>query len=57
MKNHTLYITVRVDVVTSLKTLPETIREFEQNTDYGFSSTENVQVVEIELLQTEISHP
>lgn len=52
MKNHTLYIIVRVDVESGLKTLSETINEFEQNTDYGFSSTENIEIKNIELLQT-----
>ena len=57
MKNHILYLTVRVEVNSSLTTLSETIEEFEQNTDYSFSSKENVLVIDTELLQTEIFHP
>jgi hypothetical protein len=56
-KNHILYVTVRVGVLTDLKTLSETIEEFEQNTEYSFGSTENVGVIDTELLQTETFHP
>lgn len=52
MKTHTLYLTVRVDVVSSLETLSQTIAEFEQDTDYRFTSTKNVQVTDTELLKT-----
>lgn len=53
MKNHLLYLTVKVEVESGLQTLSETIAEFEQNTQYCFSSTENVAVIHTELLQTE----
>lgn len=53
MKNHLLYLTVKVEVESGLATLSETITEFEQNTQYCFSSTENIAVIHTELLQTE----
>ncbi|WEK20452.1 MAG: hypothetical protein P0Y49_04780 [Candidatus Pedobacter colombiensis] len=56
-KNHILYVTVRAEVVTDLKTLSQTIEEFEQDTVYSFGSTENVAVIDTELLQTETFHP
>lgn len=56
-KNHLLYITVRLEVESCLSTLSDTIAEFEQNTEYSFSSTEHVAVIDTELLQTEIFNP
>lgn len=57
MKNYLLYLTVKVEVESGLNTLSETITEFEQNTAYGFSDTENVMVTHTELLETEFFHP
>ncbi|WP_157257973.1 hypothetical protein [Pedobacter ginsenosidimutans] len=53
MKSHLLYLTVRVEVESSLQSLSETIAEFEQNTGYSFSDTENVRVTNTELLEAE----
>lgn len=54
MKNYLLTLTVRVEVVSKLTSLSDTIQEFEQETQYSFSDTDNVQVVATEILQTEI---
>lgn len=54
MKNHLLMLTVRVEVESQLTSLSDTIQEFEQETRYYFADTENVRVVETEILQTEI---
>lgn len=53
MKNHLLTLTVRVEVVSKLTSLSDTIQEFEQETQHSFSDTDNVQVVATEILQTE----
>lgn len=53
MKNHLLYLTVKVEVESALPSLSETIAEFEQNTAYSFSDTDNVAVIHTELLETE----
>lgn len=57
MKNHLLYLTVKVEVESGLTSLSETIAEFEKNTAYSFSSTENVAVIHTELLETESFNP
>lgn len=57
MRTHLLYLTVRVEVQSHLNRLSDTIQEFEQDTDYYFSDTENVKVVGTELLQTEPFNP
>lgn len=57
MKKHILYITVRVEVESKIKSLIETVEEFEQDTNYSFFSTENVKVLETELLETGFIHP
>ncbi|SDL66825.1 hypothetical protein SAMN04487898_12270 [Pedobacter sp. ok626] len=57
MKNHILYIIVRVEVESKTDSLMETVAEFEQETKYSFDSTENVKVLETELLATGFNHP
>jgi hypothetical protein len=56
MKNHILYIIVRVEVESKTDSLIETVKEFEQETNYSFDSTENVKVLETELLATGFNH-
>ena len=56
MKNHILYILIRVEV-ESKTDLMETVTEFERETNYCFDSTENVKVLETELLATNFNHP
>lgn len=57
MKNHHLYLTVKVEVESNLPTLSDTIQEFEQQTEYSFSDTDHVKVTHTELLETEIFNP
>lgn len=57
MKNHILYILVRVEVESKTDSLMETVTEFERETNYSFDSTENVKVLETELLATGFNHP
>lgn len=57
MKNHILYIIVRVEVESKADSLIETVAEFEQETKYSFDNTENVKVLETELLATGFNHP
>ena len=56
MKNHILYILIRVEVEGKTD-LMETVTEFERETNYNFDSTENVKVLETELLATNFNHP
>lgn len=57
MKNHTLYITVRVEVESKFDSLSKTVTDFETQTNYTFSSTKKVKVLETEILFTENSNP
>ena len=57
MKNHILYIIVRVEDESKTDSLMETVAEFEKETKYSFYSTENVKVLETELLATGFNHP
>lgn len=57
MKNHILYILVRVEVESKTDSLMETVAEFERETNYSFDSTENVKVLETELLATGFNYP
>jgi len=52
MKRHLLFLTVRIEVDSRLDSLSNTLREFEQDTEYGFSDTENVKVTGMEILET-----
>lgn len=45
-----LYITIRVDVETSLTNVMDTIDELQTYTDYEIGSTGNVKVLETELV-------
>lgn len=56
MKNHILYIIVWVEVESKTDSLKETVTEFERETNYSFDSTENVKVLETELLATGFNH-
>ncbi|MES2456853.1 MAG: hypothetical protein V4594_14970 [Bacteroidota bacterium] len=56
MKQHNLYLNIRITVDSSLPSLSETIQEFEQGTRYEFSATENVTVTNTEILRTEPFH-
>lgn len=53
MKEYCLYLTVRVMVNSRLDSLSASIQEFEKNTNYHFSDTENVQIKETEILKTQ----
>jgi len=57
MKNHILYILVRVEVESKIDCLMKTVTEFERETNYNFDSTENVKVLETEILATGFNHP
>lgn len=57
MKNYTLYIAVRIEVQSRLKSLSETVTDFETQTDYSFASTQNVKVLETEILFTQPFNP
>lgn len=57
MKKYQLFLTIRVEVESKLDTLSATVRELEQQTDYRIGSTENVLVLETEILRTEIFNP
>ena len=53
MKRHHLYIIIRIEVESTLS-LFATIQELEQNTDYSIGSTENVKVIETQIMETNI---
>lgn len=57
MKKHLLYLTVRIEVESQLDSLSDTVQEFEQETEYSFSNTENIKVTSTELIQTEPFNP
>lgn len=57
MKNHILYLTVRVEVKSKFESLSKTISDFETQTIYTFKSTEHVEVLETEILFTESFNP
>ncbi len=46
-------LSIRVEVDTKLSGLSDTIQELEHQTDYHIGSTENVAVLETEILKTE----
>lgn len=53
MKKVHLTLSIRVDAETRLERLSDTIQELEQQTDYRIGSTENLKVLETEILRTE----
>ena len=55
MKRHHLYIIIRIEVESTLS-LIGTIQELEQNTDYSIGSTENVKVIETQIMETNIKY-
>ncbi|WP_165503523.1 hypothetical protein [Pedobacter hiemivivus] len=57
MKSQILYIIVRVEVESKTDCLMETVAEIEGETNYSFESTENVKVLETELLATGFNYP
>lgn len=57
MKKHLLTLSIRVEVESKLNSLSKTIQEFEQETTYSIGSTENVAVLETEILRTEVFNP
>jgi len=57
MKQYHLYLTLRIDVDSCLKTLSDTVQEFEQHTVYSFSDTQNVRIIATEILKTEPFNP
>jgi len=52
MKKYTLILVVRVEVETGIDSLFKTIAELETETNYTIGSTENVTVLETEILET-----
>jgi hypothetical protein len=54
MKKHLLTLSIRVEVESKLNSLSQTIQEFEQETTFSIGSTENVVVLETEILRTEV---
>jgi hypothetical protein len=57
MKKHFLHLTIIVEVDSKFKSLSDTIQEFERNTVYTLSSTENVRVLATDLLKTQKFNP
>ena len=57
MKKHILFLTVCIEVDSRLDSLFHTVQEFEQNTEYCFSDTENVRVRGMEILETILFDP
>jgi hypothetical protein len=57
MKKHLLFLCIRVEVESNIISLSKTIQEFEQQTAYIFGDTENVTVLDSEILQTETFNP
>ncbi len=57
MKQHHLYLTIRVTVDSNLPRLSDTVQEFEQETKYQFSGTKNTTVKETEILTTAPFNP
>lgn len=54
MKKYTLFLIVRVEVETSTDNLFKAITELESQTSYEIGSTENVRVLETQILETVI---
>ncbi|RAJ28098.1 hypothetical protein LY11_03418 [Pedobacter cryoconitis] len=54
MKTYTLIFTIRIEVSSSL-TLSKAVQELETETNYSIGSTENVTVLETEILESFIS--
>lgn len=54
MKKYTLFLIVRVEVETSTDNLFKAITELESQTSYEIGSTENVKVLETQILETVI---
>lgn len=57
MKKHFLHLTIFVEVESKFNNLSDTIQEFERNTVYSLSSTENVRVLATDLLKTQKVNP
>lgn len=55
MKKYHLYIIIRVEVESTLS-LFSAIQELEQNADYSIGSTENVKVIETQIMETDIKY-
>jgi len=53
MKKVHLTLSIRVEAETKLESLSDAIQELEQQTDYQIGSTENVKVLDTEILKTE----
>lgn len=54
MKKYTLFLVVRVEVETTADNLFKAITELERQTSYKIGSTENVKVLETQILETVI---
>ncbi|MET4141686.1 MULTISPECIES: hypothetical protein [unclassified Pedobacter] len=54
MKKYTLFLVVRVEVETTADNLFKAITELESQTSYKIGSTENVKVLETQILETVI---
>ncbi|MBB5645761.1 hypothetical protein [Pedobacter cryoconitis] len=54
MKKYTLFLVVRVEVETTADNLFKAITELESQTSYKIGSTENVRVLETQILETVI---
>lgn len=54
MKKYTLFLVVRVEVETTADNLFKAITELESQTSYKIGSTENLKVLETQILETVI---
>jgi hypothetical protein len=55
MKRYHLYIIIRLEVESTLS-LFGAVQELEQNADYSIGSTENVKVIETQIMETNIKY-
>ncbi|WP_448103500.1 hypothetical protein [Pedobacter panaciterrae] len=53
MRTIHLILSIRVEAESKLDSLSDAIQELEQQTNYRIGSTENVKVLETEILKTE----
>lgn len=57
MATYILYAVVRVKVESDLEDVESVIDEFEQNANYEFENTPNVEVTETEWIETKTTEP
>lgn len=57
MKREIVYLMVRVEVDTSFKNISETVHELETRAVFSMTDTQNITVINTELLVTRVRNP